>query len=111
MRQPSYYNNSQAATTNLPFGAYKDESVPGAHDGTNIEAEHLQDILYSLFQVLQMAGITPNNVLEDGNNNKQFIGALANIGILPYSAGITYKQNALAINPGTTQIYKSVSEQ
>lgn len=51
------YEKTQSATVELPFGAFKNESSPGQQDGTDIVAEHIQDIAYCLFQVLQLACI------------------------------------------------------
>lgn len=84
------YEKTQSATVDLPFGAFKNESSPGQQDGTDIVAEHIQDIAYCLFQVLQLAGVVPNSELEDGNNKTQFINALANIGILKHSDKVCY---------------------
>ncbi len=84
------YEKTQSATVDLPFGAFKNESSPGQQDGTDIVAEHIQDIAYCLFQVLQLAGVVPNSELEDGNNKTQFINALANIGILKHSDKVSY---------------------
>ena len=84
------YEKTQSATVDLPFGAFKNESSPGQQDGTDIVAEHIQDIAYCLFQVLQLAGVVPNSELEDGNNKTQFINALTNIGILKHSDKVSY---------------------
>lgn len=89
------YENTKAASTDLPFGAFKNESSPGQKDGTDILAEHIQDLAYPLFQVLQLAGIVPDGELEDGNNKKQFIQALTNIGILKYVEGGIYGNSVL----------------
>ena len=89
------YENTQSANTDLPFGAFKNESSPGQKDGTDIIAEHIQDIAYPLYQVLQLAGIVPNGELEDGNNKKQFIQALTNIGILKHAEGVSYEASIL----------------
>lgn len=108
MRKASSYNNSQAETEDLPFGAYKNESISGAKDGTNITAEHIQDILYSLYQILQLAGQIPNGTLEDGNTNKQFISSLASICYLKYSTAINYSINNVVISPSGTKLYVSL---
>lgn len=89
------YEKTQSATVDLPFGAFKNESSPGQQDGTDIVAEHIQDIAYCLFQVLQLAGVVPNSELEDGNNKTQFINALANIGILKHSDKVSYNVSVL----------------
>ena len=79
------YERTQSATVDLPFGNFKNESSPGQKDGTDIVAEHVQDLAYPLFQILQLAGVVPNGELEDGNLKNQFITALTNIGIFKYS--------------------------
>lgn len=84
------YEKTQSATVDLPFGAFKNESAPGQQDGTDIVAEHIQDIVYCLYQVLQLAGVVPDGELEDGNNKTQFINALTNIGIFKHSDKVSY---------------------
>lgn len=90
------YERTQSATTDLPFGALKNESSPGKQDGTDIVAEHIQDLAYSLYQVLQLAGINPNGELEDGNNKTQFIESLTNIGVFRYSDKTSYNYGVFA---------------
>ena len=92
------YEKTQSATVDLPFGAFKNESAPGKQDGTAIVAEHIQDIVYPLYQILQLAGITPNGELEDGNNKTQFIQALTNIGIFRYSDKTVYNKSVFVWN-------------
>lgn len=89
------YEKTQSATTDLPFGALKNESSPGQQDGTDIVAEHIQDIVYCLYQVLQLAGVVPDGELEDGNNKTQFINALTNIGIFKHSDKVSYNASVL----------------
>lgn len=89
------YERTQSATVDLPFGNFKNESSPGQKDGTDIVAEHVQDLAYPLFQILQLAGVVPNGELEDGNLKNQFITALTNIGIFKYSEKITYNAYVL----------------
>jgi len=109
MKKQCDYNNTNSVTENLPFGSFKNESSPGAKDGTNIVAEQLQDLYYSLYQVFQLAGMTPNSTLEDGNTNKQFISALTNIGLFQYSEATTYNQSVIVytIASGVTNFYRS----
>ena len=92
------YEKTQSATVDLPFGAFKNESAPGQQNGTDIVAEHIQDLAYPLYQVLQLAGITPDGELEDGNNKTQFIQALTNIGILRYSDKSVYNKSVFVWN-------------
>ena len=103
------YEKTQSATVDLPFGAFKNESSPGQQDGTAIVAEHIQDIAYCLFQVLQLAGVVPNSELEDGNNKTQFINALANIGILKHSDKVSYNASVFVwtINGSDFILYRS----
>lgn len=103
------YEKTQSATVDLPFGAFKNESSPGQQDGTDIVAEHIQDIAYCLFQVLQLAGVVPNSELEDGNNKTQFINALANIGILKHSDKVCYDASVFVwtINGSDFILYRS----
>lgn len=103
------YEKTQSATVDLPFGAFKNESSPGQQDGTAIVAEHIQDIVYCLYQVLQLAGVTPNSELEDGNNKTQFISALTNIGILKHSDKVAYNASVLVwtINGSDFILYRS----
>lgn len=89
------YERTQSATVDLPFGNFKNESSPGQKDGTDIVAEHVQDLAYPLFQILQLAGVVPNGELEDGNLKNQFITALTNIGIFKYSEKVTYNAYVL----------------
>lgn len=92
------YEDTQSATVDLPFGAFKNESAPGKQDGTAIVAEHIQDIVYPLYQILQLAGITPDGELEDGNSKTQFIQALTNIGIFRYSDKSIYNKSVFVWN-------------
>lgn len=92
------YEDTQSATVDLPFGAFKNESAPGKQDGTTIVAEHIQDIVYPLYQILQLAGITPDGELEDGNSKTQFIQALTNIGIFRYSDKSIYNKSVFVWN-------------
>lgn len=110
MRRLDSYEKSKAATGDLPYGAFQNESSSGSNDGTEIVAEHMQDLYYALYQVLQLSGTTPNGTLENGNNSKQFIGALANICPLIYTQTITYNKNSvvLYILNDEISIYKSL---
>lgn len=104
------YERTQSATTDLPFGALKNESSPGKQDGTDIVAEHIQDLAYSLYQVLQLAGINPNGELEDGNNKTQFIESLTNIGVFRYSDKTSYNYGVFAwqVIGNTFTLYRSL---
>lgn len=104
------YERTQSATTDLPFGALKNESSPGKQDGTDIVAEHIQDLAYSLYQVLQLAGINPNGELEDGNNKTQFIESLTNIGVFRYSDKTSYNYGVFSwqVIGNTFTLYRSL---
>lgn len=110
MKRQDEYARSKPATLDLPFGSFKNESQPGAKDGTDIVGEHLQDIQYSLYQVLQLAGIVPNGELEDGKNKRQFLQSLVNIGFMKYAPGISYAASVLVWNMvgGVVTVYKSL---
>ena len=109
MKSMSSYDNAQDATSDLPFGAFSNESSAGSDDGTNIVAEHLQDLYYALYQVLQLAGQTPNGYLENGNAQKQFLSALSTITPVLYNQYTTYGLGWLcySISSGTVKIYRS----
>ena len=98
MRKMSYYSPTEAESVNKPFGAFKNETSAGTQDGTQAVAEHMQDLYYSLYQVFQLAGVDPNNILEDGNTNKQFLSALGNIAPILYADTSTYNKNSIVIN-------------
>lgn len=103
------YTNSQAATGDLPFGMFKNETSAGSDDGTEIVAEHMQDLYYSLYQILQLAGVSPNGTLENGNASKQFLSALSNVAPLIYNVTTTYNKNSLCLSISNDEIsvYKS----
>lgn len=109
MKRQDEYAKSKPATMDLPFGGFKNESQPGARDGTDIKAEHMQDIQYALYQVLQLAGIVPNGELEDGKNKRQFLQSLVNAGVMKYAQGISYGASVLVWNivGEVLTIYKS----
>ena len=105
MRKMSYYSPTEAESVNKPFGAFKNETSAGTQDGTQAVAEHMQDLYYSLYQVFQLAGVDPNNILEDGNTNKQFLSALGNIAPILYADTSTYNKNSIVINIQNDIIY------
>ena len=105
MRKMSYYSPTEAESVNKPFGAFKNETSAGMQDGTQAVAEHMQDLYYSLYQVFQLAGVDPNNILEDGNTNKQFLSALGNIAPVLYADTSTYNKNSIVINIQNDIIY------
>lgn len=110
MRSLNSYENTQSSSSDLPFGMFKDESSPGNNDGTEIVAAHMQDLYYSLYQILQLAGFTPNGNLENGNTQKQFLSALSNIAPLLYNSTTTYNKNAITLQLINNEInvYKSL---
>ena len=105
MRKMSYYTPTEGESVNKPFGAFKNETAPGAQDGTQAVAEHSQDLYYALYQIFQLAGIEPNNILEDGNTNKQFLSALGNVAPLLYSNTSTYNKNVIVVKIENNVIY------
>lgn len=113
MRKMESYDNSVASTNDLPFGSFSDESSSGANDGTTILASQMQDLYYSLYQILQLAGVSPNGVLENGNSSKQFLSALSNIAPLIYNLTSIYNLNAIAIYPlgNEISVYKSLKNE
>lgn len=113
MRKMSYYSPAEAESVNKPFGAFKNETSPGTQDGTQAVAEHMQDLYYSLYQVLQLAGLEPNNLLEDGNTSKQFLSALGNIAPVLYTNTSIYNKNAIVIKNESDVVYfyKSLVEE
>ena len=110
MRSLNSYENTQSSSSDLPFGMFKDESSPGNNDGTEIVAAHMQDLYYSLYQILQLAGFTPNGNLENGNTQKQFLSALSNIAPLLYNSTTTYNKNTITLQLINNEIsvYKSL---
>jgi hypothetical protein len=109
MKNMSDYQNTNPPTADTPNGTFKNESQPNANDGTDIKAEHLQDVYYAIYQILQLAGEIPNGELENGNLSKQFIRCLTNIGWFKYDSSIAYKKNSVIINTinNITRIYRS----
>ena len=80
------YAKTLSGSGDLPFGMFKDESAAGNNDGTDIVSAHMQDLYYSLYQILQLAGVNPNGQLENGSNSKQFLSALSNVAPLIYNS-------------------------
>jgi hypothetical protein len=109
MKKMPDYPNSNPPTGDTPNGTFKNESQPSANDGTDIKAEHMQDVYYALYQIPQLAGEIPNSELENGNNSKQFIKSLLNIGWLKYDSSISYKKSSIVINTlnNITRLYRS----
>ena len=110
MKTMASYDNAQDATSDLPFGAFSNESSAGSDDGTEIVAEQLQDLYYSLYQVLQLANQSPNGSLENGNQSKQFLSALSNITALLYNSTTTYNKDAITLYVSSNEInvYRSL---
>ena len=110
MRKLESYINALRGNENLPYGNLKNESQADANDGTPVLAEQVQDIMYSLYQVLQLAGELPNGELEDGNTKKQFIGALCKAGLFKYSSTTVYSQGNFVFDydAGKFILYRSL---
>lgn len=66
------------ATTDYPFGSIKNESVPGAKDGTPLDADWGNDMAGFDAALVSEAGITPNNQ-PDKASLSQRLDALKNI--------------------------------
>lgn len=105
MKKMSSYAQTEIESVDKPFGAFKNETSPGSQDGTQAVAEHLQDVYYPIYQVLQLAGIEPNGLLEDGNTNRQFLNALGNVTPLLYCNTSVYNKNVIVINVVDDVIY------
>lgn len=110
MKKLESYLNAVKGDENLPYGNVKNESQADANDGTPVLAEQIQDIMYSLYQVLQLAGELPNGELEDGNTKKQFIGALCKAGLFKYSVTTQYSQGNIVLDydAGELTLYRSL---
>lgn len=110
MKKLESYLNAVKGNENLPYGNVKNESQADANDGTPVLAEQIQDIMYSLYQVLQLAGELPNGELEDGNTKKQFIGALCKSGLFKYSVTTQYMLGNIVIDydAGELTVYRSL---
>jgi len=110
MKKLESYLNAIKGDENLPYGNVKNESQADANDGTPVLAEQIQDIMYSLYQVLQLAGELPNGELEDGNTKKQFIGALCKAGLFKYSVTTQYLLGNIVLDydAGELTIYRSL---
>ena len=113
MKKPLEYEKTEQASENLPYGKFKNESQPGAQDGTKIVAEHLQDVQYPLLQVLMLAGIVPNGELENGKTVKQFLDALCNISFVKYSDTTVYNKgiSVFTVLSGVTDFYRSLIDE
>ncbi|MBO4737951.1 MAG: hypothetical protein J5606_00140 [Bacteroidales bacterium] len=112
MKKLESYEQSNSGTSDLPYGSFKNESSAGSQDGTEIKAEHMQDLYYALYQILQQAGVQPNGSLENGSTSKQFLSALGNIAPLLWAATSTYKKNRIAINVynNVINVYQSLQD-
>lgn len=110
MRNLSDYPKTLANSEALPYGMLKNESIPGARDGTDIKAEQLQDLYYPLYQVLGLAGQVPNGELENAGDSKQFLSSLANISWLRYDSSLIYGKNSIVLNTinDVTTAYRSI---
>lgn len=110
MKAMSDYPKSLVPNENTAYGTFKDETQPGAGDGTDIKAAQMQDLYYALYQVLGLAGVTPNGELENNHDSKQFLNSLANISWLKYDSSLIYNQNSIALNTvnNITTAYRSI---
>lgn len=110
MKELQTYTNAKKATVDLPFGMFANETKAGGNDGTPIIAEHMQDLYYSLYQVLQLAGEIPNGELEDGNGKKQFLQSLSKIGVTKYTNTVKYSLGNIVFQTSGSEItlYRSL---
>ena len=97
------------ADADYPFGSIKNESVPGAKDGTPLDASWGNDMLGFTDALLAEAGITPNG-LPDTVGSSQRLDALRNVicslstftvaevavGLLPVGATVTLSDRDFA---------------
>ena len=104
MKEMQDYSPSVPATGNLAYGTFKNETSAGADDGTKITAEHMQDLYYAIYSILQLGGEAPNNTLEAGDN-KQVLSVMSKILMMKYNASATYSKAMLATEIAS-DIYK-----
>lgn len=109
MKLMSDYPKSIAPNDRTAYGTFRDETQPGAGDGTDIKAAQMQDLYYALYQVLSLAGTTPNNDLENSIDNRQFLNSLAQVSWLKYDSSLSYSKNAVVFNTvnDITRLYRS----
>lgn len=67
-----YPGRVNPADTDNPFGSIKNESVPGANDGTPLTAEWGNDVEAFKQAVLTKAGESPNGVTDTAKNSQIF---------------------------------------
>ena len=95
MKELSEYSPSIAPTGSTAYGTLKNETAPEEGDGTAVVAEHIQDLQYALYAILQLAGQSPNGTLES-TSNKQLLSAMGQILSMKYNVGTTYAKGMLA---------------
>jgi len=78
MKKMSTYTNASAdgVPTGFAFGQVKNESSPGALDGTPVDASVFVDLAYALYAVLADQGVTPSGTTEDTASSHDFLDAL-----------------------------------
>jgi len=81
------YANTTAASTDYPQGSFKNETTPGALDGTPLEKAWLDDIQGLLQALLAAAGITPTGS-ADTVRAPQYLASIFN---LRYYNRVDYK--------------------
>lgn len=73
----STYPNTESATSDYPFGSAKNETTPGALDGTPLERAGFNDVIGVFAAVLSSVGAVPSGNPETANAS-QVLDALIN---------------------------------
>lgn len=81
-------NRANAPTTGYPRGSLKNESVPGANDGTPLDNQWGNDIAGFLQSLLEETGLTPSGT-PDQVGNSQYLEAVNKLNL--YETEITFK--------------------
>lgn len=71
-RDVRYPGRFQATSTNYPQGAFKNRSAPTAQDGSYLESDWANDWDGFFARMLNVAGMTPNNVRDTGLESQLF---------------------------------------
>ena len=64
MIRPDSYPNSTPPSGDFPYGNYKDETAPGANDGTGLFKDQTMDLLQPWFNLMDKHSIVPSNAAE-----------------------------------------------
>lgn len=71
-RDTRYPGRFVAASTAHPQGAFKNRSTPTAQDGSYLEADWMNDIDGFFARILNVAAVTPNNIVDDGSSSQLY---------------------------------------